>query len=158
MKKFLAFIFLFVVEATSFGQDFDRKNLIQRAIDTQPKSYAPYSHYNVAAAVLCDSGKIYTGANIENASYPAGDCAEKTAITIAALEGERNLVAIAIVGGPNGTQADYCAPCGICRQVMREFSNPEKMIVIIAKNPDDYIEKTLDELLPLSFGPDNLKK
>ena len=157
MKKVLAFLFLFVFATASFGQDFDRKDLIQRAIDTQSKSYAPYSHYNVAAAVLCDSGKIYTGANIENASYPAGNCAEKTAINIAALAGERNLVAIAIIGGANGTHEDYCAPCGICRQVMREFSNPEKMIVIIAKSPDDYVEKTLDELLPLSFGHDNLQ-
>ena len=158
MKKFLLFLFLFLMTTASFAQDFDRKDLIQCAIDTQAKSYAPYSNYNVAAAVLCESGKIYTGANIENASYPAGNCAEKTAINIAALAGERNLIAIAIVGGSKGTHTDYCAPCGICRQVMREFSNPEKMIVIIAKSPEDYIEKTLDELLPLSFGPENLEK
>jgi len=72
-------------------------------------------NFNVAAAVLCDSGKIYTGVNIENASYPAGNCAEKTAINIAAFEGERNLIPIAIVGGANCNNTDYCAPCGICR-------------------------------------------
>ena len=165
MKKistlFLAFLLLslFAVCASSEekNNDFDRAELIRRALEVQSKSYAPYSKFNVAAAVLCDSGKIYTGANIENASYPAGNCAEKTAINTAVFAGERRLRAIAIVGGLNGVNSDYCAPCGICRQVIREFSDPEKMIVIIAKSPDDYIEKTLAELLPLSFGPNNLQ-
>ena len=151
------FVSLLFVSAASSEDSFDRAELIRLAIEAQTKSYAPYSGFNVGAAVLCASGKIYTGANIENASYPAGNCAEKTAINIAAFAGERSLKAIAIVGGANRVNSDYCAPCGICRQVMREFSNPEKMIVILAKSPEDYIEKTLEELLPLSFGPDNLK-
>ncbi|MBQ3379081.1 MAG: cytidine deaminase [Clostridia bacterium] len=137
--------------------DFDRAKLIKMAIENQKSSYAPYSGYNVSAAVLMDSGEIYTGANVENASYPAGVCAEHNAINIAVLNGERKIVAIAIVGGADYTVSDYCAPCGICRQVMREFCDPTKMRVIIAISPTDYKEYTLEELLPESFGPSNLE-
>ena len=140
------------------AEGFDRKELIGRAFSVMQNSYAPYSHFNVAAAVLCSSGKIYTGVNVENASYPAGICAERTAIVHAAAEGEREIVAIAIIGGSNGKVTDYCPPCGICRQFMREFSSPEKMIVIMAKSPDEWVEMTLEQLLPMSFGPDNLGK
>lgn len=139
------------------GPDFDRAKLIETAIENQKNSYAPYSGYNVSAAVLMDSGEIYTGANVENASYPAGVCAEHNAINIAVLNGERRIVAIAIVGGADYTVSDYCAPCGICRQVMREFCDPTKMRVIIAISPTDYKEFTLEELLPESFGPSNLE-
>lgn len=137
---------------------FDRARLIQAAIETQDNSYAPYSNYNVSAAVLMDSGVVYTGANVENAAYPAGVCAEHNAIDHAVLRGERKIVAIAIVGGPNYEVKDYCAPCGICRQVMREFSDPKEMRVIFAKSTEDYKEMTLEELLPESFGPDALEK
>ncbi len=138
--------------------DFDRAKLIQEAIDNQVNSYAPYSGYNVSAAVLVDSGVVYTGVNVENASYPAGICAERNAIFHAAECGERRIVAIAIVGGPNYEIHDYCAPCGVCRQVMREFCDPKDMRVIFAKSVDDYKEMSLEELLPESFGPDALEK
>ena len=134
-----------------------KKALIEKAVEKLPDSYAPYSHYNVAAAALFDSGKIYTGVNVENASYGASICAERNAIFHAAAEGERRLLAIAIVGGPDGNIADeYCVPCGICRQVMREFADPETMLIICAKSPCDYREYTLAELLPHSFGPEAL--
>ncbi|MBR1646138.1 MAG: cytidine deaminase [Selenomonadaceae bacterium] len=135
----------------------NRAELIQAALNAQKNSYAPYSKFNVGAAVLCASGKIYTGTNVENASYPAGLCAERTAIFHAIAEGEKQICAVAIVGGLNFTASDYCAPCGMCRQVMREFANPENLLVIMAKSPTDYVEKTLEELLPMSFGPDSLK-
>ncbi|MBR1807395.1 MAG: cytidine deaminase [Selenomonadaceae bacterium] len=135
----------------------DRDKLIRCALDAQKNSYAPYSNFNVAAAVLCSSGKIYTGVNVENASYPVSVCAERNAIVHAAAEGERQIIAIAIVGGANAVNTDYCPPCGVCRQVMREFANPNKLLVIMAKSPTDYVEKTLEELLPMSFGPDHLK-
>lgn len=138
-------------------QDVDRSKLIKAALNILPKSYAPYSKFNVAAAVLCDDGEIFTGVNVENASYPAGICAERNAIFHAVAEGHQRIRAIAIVGGANGIVSDYCSPCGICRQVMREFCNPKEMLVIMGKTPSDYIEKTLEEILPLSFGPDNLK-
>ena len=137
--------------------DFNRAKLIQMAIDNQKNSYAPYSKFNVSAAVLMGSGKIYLGVNVENAAYPAGVCAERNAIFHAIQEGERKLVAVAIVGGPNYTITDYCAPCGVCRQVMREFCNPKEMVVLIAKSPEDYKEMTLEELLPESFGPNSLR-
>lgn len=134
------------------------EKLIRTAIDNQHFSYAPYSHFNVSAAVLTESGKVYTGVNVENASYPAGICAERNAIFHAAACGERKIKAIAIVGGPDYTIQDYCAPCGICRQVMREFCDPSHMKVLIARSETDYKEMTLEELLPESFGPEMLEK
>ena len=139
-------------------KNFDRKELIKIAIENQKNSYAPYSSYNVSAALLTSSGKIYTGVNVENASYPAGVCAERTAICKAVSDGEREICAIAIVGGKNYTVKDFCAPCGICRQTMREFCDPKKMRVIFAKSQDEYKELSLEELLPESFGPDALSK
>jgi len=139
------------------NETFDRGSLIRAAIDHQKNSYAPYSNFNVSAAVLMRSGKVYTGVNVENASYPAGICAERNAIFHAVSCGEKEIVAIAIVGGKNYTVTGYCAPCGICRQVMREFCDPRKMKVIIARSPDDYKEMTLEELLPESFGPEALR-
>ena len=136
--------------------DFDRVALIEMAIANQKNSYAPYSGYNVSAAVLAESGKVFLGVNVENAAYPAGVCAEHNAIDFAVMNGERKIIAVAIVGGSNFTSTDYCAPCGICRQVMREFSNPEELRVIFAISPTDYKEMSLEELLPESFGPSNL--
>ena len=137
--------------------EFDRGELIRLALAQQPYAYAPYSGYYVSAAVLADSGKIYTGVNVENASYPAGICAERNAIFHAAACGERKFTAIAIVGGMRGENRDYPSPCGICRQVMREFCDPKEMAVLLARTPEDYREMTLEELLPASFGPENLK-
>lgn len=134
----------------------DKKKLIETAIKYRKKSYSPYSKYKVGAAVLMDSGNIYGGNNIENASYPAGICAERTAIFKAVSEGEKTIKAIAICGGSKEEIDDMAYPCGICRQVIREFSDPKECIVIIAKSADDYEEYTLEQLLPNSFGPDNL--
>ena len=140
------------------AKEFDRQDLIQRALDGLSHSYAPYSGFKVAAAVLMDNGQVYIGVNIENASYSATICAERTAIFKAISEdNEARIVAIAIVGGKDGKVTDYCAPCGVCRQVMREFGNPATMKVIVAKTPADYQEMTLEELLPLSFGPEMVK-
>ena len=139
-------------------KDFDRASLIRRALAQQKEAYAPYSGYQVSAAVLTGSGTVYTGVNVENASYPAGICAERNAIFHAAACGERKIEAIAVVGGPNGKNKVLCAPCGICRQVMREFCNPKEMTVLLAKSPEEYKEMTLEELLPESFGPEDLAR
>lgn len=130
--------------------------LIGAAFAALPQAYAPYSGFCVAAALLCEDGTIYTGVNIENASYPAGNCAERTAIFKAVSEGYRKFRAIAICGGKNGRVTDYCAPCGICRQVMREFCEPETFVILLPKTETDYREYRLKELLPLSFGPESL--
>ena len=136
--------------------DFDREELIRRALEKQPAAYAPYSGYYVAAAVLAESGKIYTGVNVENASYPAGTCAERNAIQHAVACGEQKFTAIAIVAGPRGVNRIYPSPCGVCRQVMREFSNPKEMVILLARTVDDYMERSLEDLLPYSFGPEDL--
>lgn len=101
-------------------------------------------------------GTVYTGVNVENASYPATNCAERTAFFKAVSEGRREFRAIAICGGKDGRTEQYCAPCGICRQVMREFCRPSDFLVIVARASDDYRTYTLEELLPESFGPENL--
>ncbi len=101
MKRIFTALFVLALMAVS-AEGFDRKELIGRAFSVMQNSYAPYSHFNVAAAVLCSSGKIYTGVNVENASYPAGICAERTAIVHAAAEGEREIVAIAIIEKTHG--------------------------------------------------------
>jgi cytidine deaminase len=133
-----------------------KRRLIEMAIDKLPNSYAPYSHYNVAAAALFDSGEIYTGVNVESASFSGTICAERNAIFSAVAEGERRLIAIAIVGGTDFAREEYCVPCGACRQVMRDFADKDNMIILSAKEPDDYLEHTLDEMLPFSFGPESL--
>ena len=138
-------------------KEFDREELIRRALKQQENAYAPYSGYYVSAAVLADSGKIYTGVNVENASYPAGICAERNAVFHAVSCGERKLEAIAIVAGMQGKNRNYPTPCGICRQVMREFCDPKEMTVLLAKTPEDYREMTLEDLLPVSFGPEDLQ-
>lgn len=132
------------------------KNLIRDAMDGMENSYAPYSHFKVGAALLTKHQKVYKGCNIENASYGAANCAERTAFFKAVSEGEREFSAIAIVGGKNGLVTDFCPPCGICRQVMREFVDPKSFLVILARSEEDYLVFLLDELMPLSFGPDNL--
>lgn len=136
----------------------EQKELVQKAIDTLPYSYSPYSKFKVAAALLTKSGKVYTGCNIESASYTPTNCAERTAFFKAVSEGEREFEAIAIVGGANGELKDYCPPCGVCRQVMMEFCDPKTFKVILGKSADEYREYTLEEILPLGFGPSNLIK
>lgn len=131
------------------------RDLLEIAAGMMKQSYAPYSHFHVGAALLTKSGKVYTGCNIENAAYPATVCAERTAIFKAVSEGETQFESIAIVGGINGEVKDYCAPCGVCRQVMREFCEAEFRIVL-TDSTGLIKECTLDELLPLSFGPENV--
>ena len=132
------------------------RELIERALEMVKAAYAPYSHFQVGAAVLADSGRIYGGANVENASYGATVCAERNAIAAAVNAGERKLAAIAICGGKDGNVTEYCPPCGMCRQVMREFGDPTAFKVLVAKSAEDFKVFTLAELLPESFGPDHL--
>lgn len=132
------------------------KELIRYALSMRKMSYTPYSHFNVGAALLAKNGKIYTGCNIENASYTPTNCAERTAFFKAVSEGVKEFDAIAIVGGPDGAEnLEYCAPCGVCRQVMSEFCEDD-FIVICAKSEDEYRVNTLTETLPDRFGPKDL--
>ena len=133
------------------------EKLIVTALESLDNSYAPYSGFNVAAAVLAGSGKIYQGVNVENASYPAGICAECNAVSNAVSCGERKIKAVAIVSRDSkGRSGGYTSPCGICRQVLREFSDPAELSVIMAKSVEDYKEMKLEDLLPVSFGPEQL--
>lgn len=130
--------------------------LIRLAVQAMHRAYAPYSEFKVGAALLAKSGKIYTGCNIENAAYTPTNCAERTAFFKAVSEGEREFEAICIVGGMDGQLTGYTAPCGVCRQVMMEFCNPETFRILLAVSEDDYREYKLKELLPMGFGSDNL--
>lgn len=131
----------------------DNQQLIKVALEARENAYAPYSHFAVGAALLTKEGKVYTGCNIENASYGATNCAERTAIFKAVSEGAKEFVKIAIVGGKVGEEiTEFAYPCGVCRQVMAEFCDVKKMTVLIAKSENEFVEKTLDELLPMSFG------
>lgn len=138
------------------GQDL-KIVLAKRALEALGSAYAPYSRFHVGAALLCRDGEIFTGCNVENASYPAGICAERSAFAAAVSSGRREFTAIAIAGGRDGIAADFCPPCGICRQVMREFAGPDFLILLV-KPGEEYREFTLEELLPESFGPDRLGK
>ncbi len=151
-----------------------KAELIRAALDVRANAYAPYSGFKVGAAVLASSGRIYKGVNVENASYPCGICAERNAISQAISEGEQSIKAVALAGAPaesvnnavseespvteesSVSSSEYCPPCGICRQFMREFADPAELQIISAKTADDYRQWTLEELLPQSFGPDNL--
>lgn len=124
-------------------------HLVALAKDMTKMSYAPYSHFHVGAAVITEDGGIYTGCNIENASYGATNCAERTAIFKAVSEGHRRFKAIAIAGGHEGVIEEACPPCGICRQVMTEFF-PKDADILLAK-PEGYDAYTLEQFLPLSF-------
>ena len=130
--------------------------LIKTALDARKFAYAPNSGFRVGAALLSKTGKLYSGCNIENAAYSPTNCAERTAFFKAVSEGEREFEAIAIVGGYESEPADYCPPCGVCRQVMLEFCSPD-FNVIIAKNEQDYQTYTLGELIPHAFTPSDLK-
>lgn len=129
----------------------NEKTLILAAINAQKKSYSPYSGFSVGAALLCSDGEIITGVNIENASFGLTNCAERTAFFKAVSEGKKEFSAIAIVGGDT-----YLPPCGACRQVMAEFCD-KNFKVIFAKNENEYIVKTLDEILPFSFSEEDMK-
>lgn len=130
--------------------------LVQKAIEMTKMSYVPYSHFHVGAALLDKNGKIWTGCNIENATYGATNCAERTAIFKAVSEGVRDFEAIAIVGGPEGADGspvleEFCPPCGICRQVLSEFCSKDFKIILANKKGEQKLF-TLAELLPESFS------
>ncbi len=132
------------------------EEMIDLAIAQLKYSYTPYSGFKVGAALLTADWKFYTGCNIENAAYSPTNCAERTAFFKAVSEGERAFRAICIVGGKDGVLTEYAAPCGVCRQVMMEFCNPDTFQIILATGKEQYEIFTLRELLPLGFGPDNL--
>lgn len=132
-------------------QDETIRILVRRAMDMLSMSYVPYSHFHVGAALLTKSGKVYGGCNIENKAYSPTICAERTAIFKAVSEGETEFQAICIVGGSDGIVADYCPPCGVCRQVMSEFCEPDTFLIILARTEEDYKVYTLREMLPFQF-------
>lgn len=132
------------------------EKMIDLAIEQLRFSYTPYSGFKVGAALLAKNGKLYTGCNIENAAYTPTNCAERTAFFKAVSEGVKSFDAICIVGGKDGILTQYTSPCGVCRQVMMEFCNPDTFQVIVAKSREEYKIFPLRELLPMGFGPDNL--
>ncbi|MBE6698797.1 MAG: cytidine deaminase [Ruminococcaceae bacterium] len=129
--------------------------LMRLAEDARAYSYTPYSNFAVGAALLTKSGKVYTGCNIESASYTPTNCAERTAVFKAVSEGERDFAAIAVIGGPAGEKGRFCAPCGVCRQVLREFCTSDFRILL--GTVEEVKVFTLEDLLPTSFGPSDLK-
>ena len=131
------------------------RELLQYAVEAREMAYAPYSGFRVGAALVGKSGKIYTGCNVENAAYSPTNCAERTAVFKAVSEGEREFTAIAIVGGAGDEIAPFCAPCGVCRQVLGEFCGGDLRVVL--GTPDNVSVHTLAELLPYSFGKNDLE-
>lgn len=132
------------------------KDLIEKAVEAMGYAYTPYSHFRVGAALLAKNGEIYQGCNIENAAYTPCNCAERTAIFKAVSEGVKDFEAICIVGGKEGILTELTAPCGVCRQVMMEFCHPKEFQIILATDQQNYRIYTLEELLPMGFGPANL--
>lgn len=133
----------------------DKKELVKLAYEAQKFSYSPYSGFQVGAALLAKSGKVYLGCNIENAAFSPTNCAERTAFFKAVSEGEKEFEAIAVVGNKKGAEKDkweFCTPCGVCRQVMLEFVNPDEFMIILGKAEEMKVF-TLKELLPESFSP-----
>ncbi len=134
----------------------EKKELIRLAFEAQKMAYAPYSRFVVGAALLAEDGRVFTGCNIESASYTPTQCAERTALGKAVSEGARKFSMIAIVGSKQGEHnALVTSPCGVCRQMLYEFCSPD-MPIIMAKSEEDYVEMTLGQLLPLGFGAENL--
>ncbi|ANF13257.1 cytidine deaminase [Clostridium butyricum] len=129
----------------------DYKNLVKTALDYRERAYAPYSNFKVGAAVLFESGNVYGGCNIENASFGATNCAERTAIFTGVASGETKIKVIAIAGSAE----EYTYPCGICRQVC-EFADGDAAVILV-KNEDDYIVKTMEEVMPGAFRKENIR-
>ncbi len=135
------------------------RELVAEAFEARKMAYTPYSGYIVGAALLTSDGKVYRGCNIENAAYSPTNCAERTAFFKAISEGERKFEAIAVIGAHKDAKPDefgYFYPCGVCRQVMMEFCNPDKFRVITAKSESDFKVQKLKDLLPDGFGPSDL--
>ncbi len=134
-----------------------KDRLVKLAKQAMSKAYAPYSDFTVGAALLCEDGSVYTGCNVENASYGVTNCAERTALCKAVSEGKRRFTAMAVCGGKNGVLTEQaCTPCGVCRQALREFCNDDFTVYLVTDHTVHTVR--LGELLPLSFGPDNLQK
>ena len=132
--------------------------LIKEALEARKMAYTPYSHFNVGAALLTKDGRVYRGCNIENASSTPSNCAERTAFFKAVSDGIMDFSAIAIVGGPAKTGSlSICSPCGVCRQVMMEFCDPKTFKIILGTDESDFKVYTLEQMLPLGFGPENLE-
>lgn len=133
------------------------KELVLKAIDSMKNSYSPYSQFKVGAALLTENGKIYTGCNIENVAFGPTVCAERVAFFKAISEGEKNFSKIAVVGGKDGIISSSTPPCGVCRQVLREFCSDDFEILIVKEN-ENYDKVLLKDLLPHSFKPEILSK
>ncbi|MEE1353480.1 MAG: cytidine deaminase [Acutalibacteraceae bacterium] len=131
------------------------RELLELASQAREHAYAPYSHFRVGAALLCKDGTVYQGCNIENASFGATNCAERTAIFRAVYDGQREFSALAIVGAREGEPEMFCYPCGICRQVLSEFC-PEDMRLVFRDSSGSIEHHTLGELFPKGFGGENL--
>ena len=137
--------------------NYNNEFLIAEAQKAREYAYAPYSNFLVGAVLVTTDGKLYHGCNIENASYPATNCAERTAFFKAISDGEINFSKIAIVGAPKGEEANlFTTPCGICRQVMMEFCDPETFIIIMPDGNGGIVEIFLKDLMPFAFGPNNI--
>ena len=136
----------------------EKEKLVELAFEAKKRSYSPYSHFGVGAALITKDGKVYQGCNIENAAFTPTNCAERTAFFKAISEGDTEFDAIAIAGGPtDGRSYDsFCSPCGVCLQVMMEFCNPDTFDVILTKSPEEYQTVKLNELLPKGFGPTDM--
>jgi cytidine deaminase len=132
------------------------KELYELAIQAMENSYSPYSNCKVGAALLCKNGKVFTGTNIENAAFGPTVCAERVAVFKAVSEGEKEFFKIAVVGGKGGVINGIFAPCGVCRQVLREFCNDD-FEILLGETEDNFKTVTLKDLLPLSFSPENVK-
>ena len=130
------------------------EKLVELAKEAMTHSYSPYSGFKVGAALLCADGTVYTGCNIENASFTPTVCAERTAFFKALYDGHRDFSAIAVCGGKNGVISGLFPPCGVCRQVMREFCRDDFAVYLVT--PDGYETRTLSQLLPDSFSPNNM--
>ena len=130
----------------------EASKLASLAIEAMSRAYAPYSGYKVGAALLCADGTVYQGCNIENGSYGATNCAERTAFFKAVYDGHREFTAIAVCGGKDGVISDVFPPCGICRQVMREFCANDFRVYLVGKD-GVCTERTLEQILPDSFRP-----
>lgn len=136
----------------------ENKELVMEALKARKQSYSPYSGFAVGAALLCEDGTVFRGCNIENAAYSATNCAERTAIFRAVSEGNMRFRAIAIVGGLKESEpGDFCPPCGVCRQVMTEFCDPETFRIVLMNGAGEIREYLLKELLPLGFTGKALK-
>jgi cytidine deaminase len=134
------------------------EELVKLAEAARGNAYVPYSGFRVGAALLTMSGKVYTGCNIENAAYSPTNCAERTAFFKAVSEGEREFTAIAVAGGKYEEVSEPCTPCGVCRQVMMEFCDPDKFLIYVSHGGGKFDSYTLTELLPKGFGKPNLNK